>query len=205
VSRAYRVSPRDTWPAHIVDVKRALAWVKENIAEYGGDPDFVAITGGSAGGHLTALAALTPNDPEWQPGFENADTSVVAAVPIYGRYDWFTTEGEGRREFVGLLQKMVVKKPFRGNRQTYLDASPITRVRPDAPPFFILHGEDDSIIPVGEGREFAHALEEKSDEVVVYSEIPHAQHAFDFFGSPHGDFTAAAVGHFLDWVKAKRD
>ena len=95
VSIAYRVSPRNTWPAHIVDVKRALAWVKENIADYGGDPDFVAITGGSAGGHLTALAALTPNEPEWQPGFEDADTSVVAAVPIYGRYDWFTTQGDG--------------------------------------------------------------------------------------------------------------
>jgi len=204
VSMAYRVSPKNTWPAHIVDVKRALAWVKENIADYGGDPDFVAITGGSAGGHLTALAALTQNDPEWQPGFESADTSVVAAVPIYGRYDWFTTEGDGRREFVGLLQKMVVKKSFKGNRQTYLDASPITKVRPDAPPFFVLHGTDDSIIPVIEGREFVKALEQKSDEVVVYSEIPHAQHAFDFFGSPHGDFTAAAVGHFLDWVKAKR-
>jgi acetyl esterase/lipase len=201
---AYRVSPRNTWPAHIVDVKRALAWIKEHIAEYGGDPDFVAITGGSAGGHLTALAALTQNDPEWQPGFEQADTSVVAAVPIYGRYDWFTTKGDGRREFVGLLQKMVVKKPFKQNRQVYLDASPITKIRPDAPPFFILHGEDDSIIPVGEGREFAEALAQKSDDVVVYSEIPHAQHAFDFFGSPHGDFTATAVGHFLDWVKAKR-
>jgi acetyl esterase/lipase len=204
VSMAYRVSPRNTWPAHIVDVKRALAWIKEHIAEYGGDPDFVAITGGSAGGHLTALAALTQNDPEWQPGFEEADTSVVAAVPIYGRYDWFTTKGDGRREFVGLLQKMVVKKPFKQNRQVYLDASPITKIRPDAPPFFILHGEDDSIIPVGEGREFAEALAQKSDDVVVYSEIPHAQHAFDFFGSPHGHFTATAVGHFLDWVKAKR-
>ena len=74
-------------------MKRALAWVKENIADYGGDPDFVAITGGSAGGHLTALAALTPNDPEWQPGFEDADTSVVAAVGIYGRYDWFKHQG----------------------------------------------------------------------------------------------------------------
>ncbi len=99
VSMAYRVSPRNTWPAHIVDVKRALAWIKENIAEYGGDPEFVAITGGSAGGHLTALAALTPNDPLWQPGFESVDTSVVAAVPVYGRYDWFTGEGSGRPEF----------------------------------------------------------------------------------------------------------
>ena len=55
----YRLSPRSTWPDQIVDVKRALAWTKEHIAEYGGDPDWVAITGGSAGGHLSSLAALT--------------------------------------------------------------------------------------------------------------------------------------------------
>ena len=82
VSLAYRVSPWHTWPDHIVDVKRGLAWVSEHIAEFGGDPDFIAITGGSAGGHLASLAALTPNDPAFQPGFEEADTSVVAAVPI---------------------------------------------------------------------------------------------------------------------------
>ena len=58
----YRLSPRSTWPDHIVDVKRAIAWTKEHIAEYGGDPDWIAITGGSAGGHLSSLAALTPND-----------------------------------------------------------------------------------------------------------------------------------------------
>ena len=204
VSMAYRVSPRNTWPAHIVDVKRALAWIKENIAEHGGDPDFVAITGGSAGGHLTALAALTPNDPQWQPGFEDADTSVVAAVPIYGRYDWFTKEGSGRPEFIGILQRYIVKKRFSQHRAVYLDASPITKVRADAPPFFVLHGTDDSIIPVQEGRAFVEALEKVSDSPVAYAEIPHAQHAFDFFGSPHGDYTATAVAHFLDWVKAKR-
>jgi acetyl esterase/lipase len=57
---------------------------------------------------------------------------------------------------------------------------------------------------VQEGRAFAEALEKASDNPVAYSEIPHAQHAFDFFGSPHGDYTATAVAHFLDWVKAKR-
>ena len=83
----YRLSPRDPWPAQVVDVKKAIHWIREHIAEYGGDPDYIAITGGSAGGHLTALAALTPNDPEWQPGFEDADTSVQLAIPHYGVYD----------------------------------------------------------------------------------------------------------------------
>ena len=204
VSMAYRISPRHTWPAHIIDVKRALAWVKENIADYGGDPDAISITGGSAGGHLCALAALTPNEPQWQPGFEDVDTSVLAAVPIYGRYDWFTREGSGRPEFISILQKFIVKRPFDEARDLYLEASPITKVRADAPPFFVLHGEDDSIIPVQEGRDFVAALQGVSRNPVIYSEIPHAQHAFDFFGSPHGHFTATAVGHFLDWVRAKR-
>ena len=165
VSIDYRVSPRHTWPDHIVDVKRALAWIKEHIAEYGGDPDFVAITGGSAGGHLCALAALTPDDPQYQPGFEDADTSVVAAVPIYGRYDWFSTKGPGRWEFVLiLLQRLVVKKRLTKHLQVYRDASPITRVRPDAPPFFVLHGDDDSLIPVPEAREFVAALRDVSKE-----------------------------------------
>ena len=83
----YRLSPKATWPAHIVDCKRALAWVREHIAEYGGDPDFIAVSGGSAGGHLSALLALTPNEPEWQPGFEDLDASVDACLPFYGVYD----------------------------------------------------------------------------------------------------------------------
>lgn len=204
VSIAYRVSPRNTWPDHIVDVKRALAWIKENIADYGGDPDFVAITGGSAGGHLTALAALTPNDPEFQPGFEDADTSVVAAVPVYGRYDWYSDDGPGRREFVGFLRLLVTKLDPRTHRQVYLDASPIERIRPDAPPFFVLHGVNDSLIPVPEAREFVDALRKVSADVVAYAEIPHAQHAFDIFGSPRGHYTAQAIERFLSWVDARK-
>ena len=83
----YRLAPRNPFPAQIIDVKRGIAWVRENIEDYGGDPGYLAITGGSAGGHLAALAALTPGDPAYQPGFEDADTTVQAAVPHYGVYD----------------------------------------------------------------------------------------------------------------------
>ena len=204
VAMNYRVSPAHTWPDHIVDVKRALAWVKENIAAYGGDPDFVAITGGSAGGHLAALAALTPNDPEYQPGFPEADTSVVAAVPVYGRYDWFTSKGEGRREFIGYLERFVVKRQFTRFREIYTAASPIRRLRADAPPFFILHGEHDSLIPVGEAREFVEQIRDVSQAPVLYAELPGAQHAFDIFSSPRAHHSAEAVGQFLSWVYASR-
>ncbi len=202
VSMNYRVSPWHTWPDHIVDVKRALAWVKENIAAYGGDPDFVAISGGSAGGHLSALAALSPNDPKFQPGFEEADTSVVAAVPYYGRYDWYSTEADGRAQFIEVLERLVVKHKFDTHRHIYLDASPIRYVGPDAPPFFVLHGADDSLIPVEEAREFVEELRAVSKSPVAYAELPYAQHAFDIFGSPRAHRSAEAVARFLSWVYA---
>jgi acetyl esterase/lipase len=200
VAMNYRVAPVHNWPDHIVDVKRALAWIKENIAAYGGDPNFVAISGGSAGGHLTALAALTPNDPMFQPGFEESDTSVVAAVPYYGRYDWFSTEAPGRAQFVEMLEKLVVKRKLSTHRDIYLDASPIRHVRADAPPFFVLHGTDDSLIPVEEAREFVEELRSVSKSPVAYAELPNAQHAFDIFGSPRAHKCADAVAKFLSWV-----
>lgn len=200
VSMNYRVSPYHTWPAHIVDVKRALAWVKENIAAYGGDPNFVAISGGSAGGHLSALAALTPNDPNFQPGFEDADTSVVAAAPYYGRYDWYSTEAPGREQFVQVLERLVVKHKLDTHREIYEEASPLRYVRPDAPPFFVLHGTDDSLIPVVEAREFVEELRAVSKSPVAYAELPNAQHAFDIFGSPRANQSAEAVARFLSWV-----
>src|SRR5206468_11166511 len=70
----YRLSPRSTWPHHIVDVKRALAWVKEHIGEYGGDPDSVSLTRAAAGGPLSSLAARAPHAPQCQPGLANAAT-----------------------------------------------------------------------------------------------------------------------------------
>jgi acetyl esterase/lipase len=91
VANNYRLSPKATFPDHLVDCKQALAWVREHIAEYGGDPDFIVVTGGSAGGHLAALVGLTANDPDFQPGFEHVDTSVAAAVPFYGVYDLVDT------------------------------------------------------------------------------------------------------------------
>ncbi|MGZ4694409.1 MAG: alpha/beta hydrolase fold domain-containing protein, partial [Acidimicrobiales bacterium] len=53
----YRLSPGATFPDHLIDIKASLAWIRAHADEYGIDPDFVVVTGGSAGGHLTALMA----------------------------------------------------------------------------------------------------------------------------------------------------
>jgi acetyl esterase/lipase len=192
----YRLSPRSTWPDQIVDVKRALAWTKEHIAEYGGDPDWIAITGGSAGGHLSALAALTANDRQFQPGFEDADTSVRAAVPFYGVYD-FTRTDAIHPLMVPTLAKYVFKLKRGDITEPFRTASPITHVSADAPPFFVLHGRNDSLVPVEQARAFSARLRKVSRQPVAYAELPFAQHAFDIFGSARASHAAVAVEQFL--------
>lgn len=204
VSINYRLSPRSTWPDHIVDVKRAIAWIKTHIAEYGGDPDFIAITGGSAGGHLSALAALTPDCAEFQPGFEEVDTRVQAAVPFYGLYDFTRSDSGIHPMQVPMLEEYVFKQRRTSHPEAYRRASPITHAGPDAPPFFVLHGTNDSLIPVEQGRSFAERLRAVSNSPVVYAELPCAQHAFDILGSVRAKHTAVAVEQFLAEVYARR-
>ena len=196
VSINYSRSPAKAWPSHVVDVKRAIAWVRANIAEYGGDPDFIAITGGSAGGHLASLAALTAGDRSLQPGFEEADTAVQAAVPYYGVYD--LTDHSGMHHLTKpLLEKLVMRTRMADAPELYEAASPMFRVRPDAPPFFILHGRNDDIVPLRQARAFNTALREAGAGTVAYAEIPNAHHGFDTIATLRCQHTAEAVAAFL--------
>ncbi|HMC40451.1 MAG TPA: alpha/beta hydrolase, partial [Acidimicrobiales bacterium] len=195
---SYRLSPKATFPDHIVDVKRAIAWVKAHIAEYGGDPDFVVITGGSAGGHLSSLAALSANEPEFQPGFEDADTSVRAGVPFYGVYDLLDWNGKGGPAgSVRHIERMVLKSSPTTDRERWTKASPLSWAGPDSPPMMILHGTNDSLVPIDGARRLARALRSSSDQPVVYAELPKAQHAFDIYGSLRTLYAVRAVEHFL--------
>jgi acetyl esterase/lipase len=199
----YRLSPRATWPDHIVDVKRAIAWVKANIAEYGGDPGFVAITGGSAGGHLSSFAAMSANAPEFQPGFEESDTSVQAAVPFYGVYDLTDWDGSGGPpQTIKFVERMLIKAPLGTHRDRWWRASPISWVSEQAPPTMLIHGTNDSLVPVETARRMADALKAVSRQPVVFAELPHAQHAFEIYASLRTRHTVRAVERFLAYVRA---
>ena len=197
----YRLSPGATFPDHLIDLKRALAWVRSEGPKWGADPGFVAVAGGSAGGHLAALLALTPNDPEYQPGFEDADTSVQAAVPIYGVYDFVEPGRTWGRDGLGpFLERHVMKTTRREDPQAFEKASPLHRIGPDAPPFFVVHGEADTLVPAGEARAFVAALREHSKAPAAYAEIPGAQHAFELFPSLRSQITRSGVEVFLAWA-----
>jgi len=201
VATNYRLSPRATFPDHLVDLKSAMHWIRENIAEFGGDPDFVAATGGSAGGHLSSLLALTAGDPEYQPGFESVDTSVRACVPFYGIYD-FTDEYrlQAYSGLGGFVERTVMKKNQSEDGEAFRRASPLHRVHAGAPPFFVIHGSHDSLASVEEARHFTDVLRKASHEPAIYAEIPGAQHAFEIFHSLRTTHVVRAVDRFLSFV-----
>jgi acetyl esterase/lipase len=179
ISANYRLREAGRFPHALIDIKRVLAWVREHGHEYGADPDTVFVAGSSAGAHLAASAALTPNDPFFQPGFEGAETSVSAAICLYGYYGSIGTYG-GRA------------------------SSPLAHVGDQAPPFFVVHGDHDTVAIVAEARHFVEELHRTSSEPVVYAELPGAQHGFDFFHSIRFDAVVAAVEAFAAWVRSTR-
>lgn len=208
VSINYRLSPRATWPDHIVDVKRAIAWTKDHIGEHGGDASrLLAISGGSAGGHLAALAALTPNETAWQPGFESADTRLDACVSLYGVLEMTgdpTMSGHLGRSLVKLLERSVMKTPLGSSRAVYEAASPIRRITADAPTFLVLQGTKDTLVHVGIARAFVESFRSVSTSPIGYIELAGAQHAFDLLCSPRTTATTRGIVAYLDALVAAR-
>ena len=206
----YRLSPVVALPEQVVDLKRAVAWIREHADEYGIDPDFICVTGGSAGGHLSALMALTAGDERYQPGFESADTTFAAAVPFYGIYD-FTPEGRfghNPRVYSWFLEPFVVKAFVADEPEVYRDLSPLHQVNADAPPFLVVHGDKDVLAPVEDARVFAERLRQVSREPVAYAEMQGAQHAFEIFPSYRTAHVIEGVERFLTtiWERGhKRD
>jgi acetyl esterase/lipase len=196
VSVDYRLGPAERWPAQIVDVKRALAWTRAHIADHGGDPARIAITGGSSGAHLAALAALTPG--AWQPGFPDADTSVAAAVCLYGIYDLTSDDGSGTLD--ELLAETMMPTALVEDAHPYVAASPAARVHPDAPPFMVLHGSADAIVVPAQSRAFVSRLRAVSEAPVVHAELAHAQHGFDLVPTPRTLAAVRAIAAFLEAV-----
>jgi len=201
----YRVAPHHRWPAHITDVKTAIAWARANVDKFGGDRNFIAIAGCSAGGHLSALAGLTPNDPEMQTELpEGSDTSVDAVVGIYGRYDWEDRSTAERARFVDFLERVVVRRKMSKHPEVFRKASPIARVHKDAPPFLVIHGTGDGVIPVEQARSFVERLRAVSHSVVSYVELPGAGHAFDMIDGARTGSMATAIGLFLNQIHRSR-
>lgn len=202
VSVNYRLAPFHKWPAHAEDVNTALAWVKKNIAVYGGDPHNVVVSGGSAGGQLSALVALTANSNDFRPAHipDHVDLRVRGAIPFYGVHDmtgdadvWRGT-GNG---LVTLLETAVMDKTFFDDSDLYFAASPMRRVAVDAPPFLVVQGRNDSLVDRKVASDFANVVRRVTPTWLL--ELPLAQHAFDLSHSPRTTASIRAAVTFATW------
>lgn len=192
----YPLSPDATFPEHLIGVKRALAWARDGGTGYGIDPARIAISGGSSGAHLAALAALTSDNKALQPGFEDEDTSVAACVPFYGIYD-LLVRNPTRYDWP-FIAKVVMKAMVAEAPDLYALGSPIDQVHRDAPPFLVIHGEFDSVVLPAESEHFVAALRDHGVDT-GYFEVPGAQHGFDAIASLR---TRAVANMCVDWLEA---
>lgn len=180
LSANYRLREHAAWPNPLVDAKRAIAWAREHAAEYQADADKVFLIGGSAGGHIAINAVTTTAQRRFQPGFEEADTTIAAAVSLYG---------------------------YLGPRTHEAASSPSGTSAGSSTPIFIIQGLNDTglSVPVSTVRKWVASLKENSAAApVVYAEIPGAQHAFDLFASVRARTVANSIEAFLAWVRSAR-
>lgn len=191
----YPLSPAATFPEHLVGVKRAIAWAKADALRLGIDPARVAVAGASSGAHLAALAALTDNVAGLQPEFADIDTSLIACVPHYGIYDLLVRNGT--RYDWPFIASHVMKSSPAESPDLYRLGSPIDLAHRQAPPFFVIHGEYDSLVLPAESLHFVEALEAESVPV-RYHEVSGGQHGFDAFASLRARAVGALVVDFLE-------
>jgi acetyl esterase/lipase len=190
----YPLSPVATFPEHLIGVKRAIAWAKDEGSSLGIDPARVAIAGASSGAHLAALAALTWDHPDLQPGFEKSDTSLIACAPHYGIYD-LLVRNPTRYDWPFVARHVMKAQPLEAP-ELYRLGSPLDLVRPDAPPFLVVHGSFDSVVLAEESRVFVAALRLAGGDV-EYHEVRGGQHGFDAIASLRTRSVGRLVADFL--------
>ena len=178
ISANYRLGSAGRFPRALIDAEQVIAWARSPAAAaYRADPATLIVAGSSAGAHLAAMAALTINDPNYQPGFEHDDTTVTGAVCLYGYYGDLDTGG-------------------------LLPSTPQAHVRRDAPPFMIVHGANDTLVPLPDATSFADQLASTSASPVVYLTLPGALHSFDLLHSPRFDNVIDGIDTFTAAVRA---
>ena len=165
----YRLSGDAPWPASIEDTKCAVRWARAHADELGGDPDRIGISGGSAGGHLSAMVALTPGEVEGGGGHVGVSSAVQAAVLFYPATDVRILDD-------GAELKAMVMGYF--GEDGAGPASPIEQVHPGAPPILSLTGDDDVLTTLESIQVFHRALDEAG--VVNRLEVFEGPHGFDF-------------------------
>ncbi|WP_121746176.1 alpha/beta hydrolase [Streptomyces sp. E2N166] len=162
----YRLSGEATFPAPLDDLRAALRWLALRSAELGIDTSRTIVWGESAGGHLASLLALTHSDPP-----------LVGAVIWYGPSDLTTARGRFTPEDAATPEALMLGTAPATAPERARAASPLTHVHADAPPFLLVHGEQDTMVHCSHSRSLASALE-KAGSPAELRTVPRADHGW---------------------------
>jgi acetyl esterase/lipase len=181
VSTEYRLSGEAKWPACLHDVKAALRWFKANSGRLGVDPAKIAVSGNSAGGHLSLMVAATANLPQFEGDGGNAgvDTSVAACVAVYP-----PTSMMRRRSDAAAGSAVDALMGASASEADYAGANPLTYAGASFPPSMLVHGNKDELVPVSESFKMYEALSKAGApaEIHVFSGQPHGFDAAPDYG-----------------------
>jgi acetyl esterase/lipase len=193
VASEYRLSGEAQWPAQIHDVKAALCWMRANSERLGIDPNRIAISGNSAGGHLVLIAGGTPNVAEFEGegGNPGVDTSVAAVMSFYPPTDFGAPEK--------LSQAVAALMGSNKSAEAVHNASPVNWATSDFPPTVFFHGNKDELVPVNDSLKMYRALVEAgvSAELHVYADQPHAFDGESALGRQCADIMALFLKRYV--------
>ncbi len=148
----YRLLPEGTYPAAMQDVLCALSALRGQFTVWGIDPDRIAVSGYSAGGHLASVIGVSWDEPDFQPDCAAGPTGPPRAV----------ISGAGPQDLRDIADEDVVRELMGGSiaemPERYLRASPLANVGPDAPPFLLIHGGSDWIVDADQSARMRDAL-----------------------------------------------
>lgn len=173
----YRTSNEAKFPAQLMDVKAAIRYLRAHTDRYHLDPERIGVMGESAGGHLTAMAALTGKEKAFDQGaYLEYSSEVQAACPWYVPTDVTKMPVDIPRDMQAAPESLLIGMNASLHMEEALKACPVSYVTKNAPPFLILHGMNDHTVPFQQGEILHDALEEQGNDVTLLA-IEEADHA----------------------------
>jgi acetyl esterase/lipase len=169
----YRLSQHALFPAQIQDCKAAIRWLRANAGTYGYDPNRIGVWGASAGGHLVALLGTAGDVNEFDVGPNRGVSSRVQAVcDFFGPTDftkmssfWSTMNHDA----ADAPEVRLIGGPVQENKDKVRRANPIAYITKDDPPFLIVHGDKDPLVPHNQSELLRDALQKAGVAVSLYT------------------------------------
>ncbi len=176
----YRLSQEAIFPAQIHDSKAAIRWLRAHAEDYDIDPERIGVWGASAGGHLASLLGTSNkiSELEGSGGNPQYPSSVQAVCDFFGPNDLVRMskmKGELEKESP---ESLLIGGPLNENLDKVIQANPITYINNNAPPFLIVHGENDVVVPADQSQILYEALLQADVEAGLHI-VPEAGHGFE--------------------------